>query len=144
MKKLTIAKPTRKPSTPAFEMTAAMQARMETVALQIGKLADKSARRDDKIQREAALAIANTLTTWFDHLIANDPDRIEEFFFEVGCFATATDRRRMFKHNMKPDGVEDRVQEQLDEWQAQADAAKAAAEQAKQENDVDDFLDAGV
>lgn len=144
MKKLTMTKPTRRTRQLKFEMTPAMQARMEAAAAQIGKIAEKTARKNDRIQREADKAMANTMTAWFEYLEENDPERIEQFFFEMGCFANATDRRRMFKHNMKPEGVEDRVQEQLDEWQAEAGAEKAAAEKAKQENEVDDFLEAGL
>ena len=95
--------------------------------ISIGNIAGKQARKDDKVQREARLAIAETFDAWIDWLEEEAPDQIEEMFFELGCFATASNRRRMFKHAKAPEGVAERAQEQVDQWKAEEEAAKAAA-----------------
>ncbi|WP_145953385.1 hypothetical protein [Oceaniglobus indicus] len=121
-------KPARKPRAAQFQMTPAMQQRMEKAMVSIGSFADKAARKDDKVQREARMAIADTFDAWLDWLEETAPEQIEETFFELGCFATATNRRRLFKHAKAPEGVAERAQEQVDRWKAEEKAAKAAAE----------------
>lgn len=93
----------------------------------IGNIADKQARKDDKIQREARMAIAETFDAWLDWLAETAPEQIEETFFELGCFASATNRRRMFKHAKAPEGVAERAQAKVDQWKAEEEAAMAAA-----------------
>ncbi|ATG35471.1 hypothetical protein PhaeoP23_01322 [Phaeobacter piscinae] len=127
MKKNLSRKPARAPQKAKFEMSPAIQARMEKAMVSIGNIAGKQARKDDKIQREARLAIAETFDAWIDWLEEEAPDQIEEMFFELGCFATATNRRRMFKHAKAPDGVAERAQEQVDQWKAEEEAAREAA-----------------
>ena len=127
MKKNLSRKPARATQNTKFEMSPAMQARMEKAMVSIGNIAGKQARKDDKIQREARLAIAETFDAWIDWLEEEAPDQIEEMFFELGCFATATNRRRMFKHAKAPEGVAERAQEQVDQWKAEEEAARTAA-----------------
>ncbi|GGM00295.1 hypothetical protein GCM10011534_22660 [Pseudooceanicola nanhaiensis] len=132
MKKSLSQKPARKSRSSHFEMTPAMQARMQKAMVSIGNIADKQARKDDKIQREARLAIAETFDAWLDWMEETAPEQVEEVFFELGCFATATNRRRMFKHAKAPEGVAERAQEQVDRWKAEEEATKAdAAEDAQ-------------
>ena len=100
---------------------------MEKAMISIGNIAGQQARKDDKVQREARLAIAETFDAWIDWLEDEAPDQIEEMFFELGCFASATNRRRMFKHAKAPEGVANRAQEQVDQWKAEEEAARAAA-----------------
>tara|TARA_R110002074_G_scaffold23899_5_gene71821 strand:- start:167 stop:613 length:447 start_codon:yes stop_codon:yes gene_type:complete len=121
------SKPTRAPKKAKFEMSPSMQARMEKAMISIGNIAGQQARKDDKVQREARLAIAETFDAWIDWLEDEAPDQIEEMFFELGCFASATNRRRMFKHAKAPEGVANRAQEQVDQWKAEEEAARAAA-----------------
>lgn len=128
MKKSLSQKPARKPRPSQFQMTPAMQLRLEKAMASVGNLADKQARKDDKVQRDARMAIAETFDAWLDWLEETAPEQIEEMFFEIGCFATATNRRRLFKHAKAPEGVAERAQEQVDRWKAEQDAAKAAAE----------------
>ncbi|WP_322865933.1 hypothetical protein U5922_006830 [Aquicoccus sp. G2-2] len=128
MKKSLSQKPARKPRASQFQMTPAMQLRLEKAMASVGNLADKQARKDDKVQRQARIAIAETFDAWLDWLEENAPEQIEEMFFEIGCFATATNRRRLFKHAKAPEGVAERAQEQVDRWKAEEEAAKAAAE----------------
>ena len=132
MKKSLSQKPTRKPRSSQFAMTPAMEARMQKAMVSIGNIADKQARKDDKIQREARTAIAETFDAWLDWLEETAPDQIEDVFFELGCFATATNRRRMFKHAKAPEGVAERAQEQVDQWKAEEEAAKATVEDRAQ------------
>ena len=128
MKKSLSQKPARKPRPSQFQMTPAMQLRLEKAMASVGNLADKQARKDDKVQRQARTAIAETFDAWLDWLEETAPEQIEEMFFEIGCFATATNRRRIFKHAKAPEGVAERAQEQVDRWKAEEEAAKAAAE----------------
>ncbi|WP_417607408.1 hypothetical protein [Primorskyibacter flagellatus] len=128
MKKSLSQKPARKPRSSQFQMTPAMELRMVKAMASVGSLADKQARKDDKVQREARMAIAETFDAWLEWLEENAPEQVEEMFFELGCFATATNRRRLFKHAKTPEGVAQRAQEQVDRWKAEEEAAKAAAE----------------
>ena len=132
MKKSLSQKPARKPRSSQFEMTPAMEARMQKAMASIGNIADKQARKDDKVQREARLAIAETFDAWLDWMEEAAPEEFEDVFFELGCFATATNRRRMFKHAKAPEGVAERAQEQVDRWKAEEEAAKAAAAEEAQ------------
>lgn len=127
MKKSLSRKPAHATQNAKFEMSPAMQARMEKAMISIGNIAGKQARKDDKVQREARLAIAETFDAWIDWLEEEAPDQIEEMFFELGCFASATNRRRMFKHAKAPEGVAERVQDQVDQWKAEEEAVRAAA-----------------
>jgi len=132
MKKSLSQKPARKPRSSQFAMTPAMEARMQKAMVSIGNIADKQARKDDKVQREARMAIAETCDAWLDWLEETAPEQIQDIFFELGCFATATNRRRMFKHAKAPEGVAERAQEQVDQWKAEEETAKAdAAEEAQ-------------
>lgn len=130
MKKSLSQKPARKPRSSQFQMTPALQLRMAKAMASVGNLADKQARKDDNVQREARRAIAETFDVWIEWLEENAPEQVEEMFFELGCFATATNRRRLFKHVRTPEGAAERTQEQVDRWKAEEDAAKAAAEEA--------------
>lgn len=130
MKKSLSQKPARKPRASQFQMTPAMQLRLEKAMASVGNLADKQARKDDKVQRQARTAIAETFDAWLEWLEEAAPERIEEMFFEIGCLATATNRRRIFKHAKAPEGVAERAQEQVDRWKAEDEAAKAEAEAA--------------
>ena len=60
MKKSLSRKPARATQNAKFEMSPAMQARMEKAMISIGNIAGKQARKDDKVQREARFAIAET------------------------------------------------------------------------------------
>lgn len=128
MKKSLSQKPARKPRPTQFQMTPAMQLRLEKAMASVGNLADKQARKDDKAQRQARMAIAETFDAWLEWLAETVPEQIEEMFFELGCLATATNRRRIFKHAKAPAGVAERAQEQVDRWKAEEEAAKAAAD----------------
>ena len=65
------------------------------------------------------------------------PEQVEDVFFELGCFATATNRRRMFKRAEAPEGVAERAREQVDQWKAEEEAAKATAVEEGQGNSGD-------
>lgn len=132
MKKSLSQKPARKPRSSQFEMTPDMEARMQKAMASIGNIADKQARKDDKVQREARMAIAETFDAWLDWLAETAPEQVKDTFFELGCFATATNRRRMFKHAKAPEGVAALVQVQVDQWKAEEEAAKAAGAQKAQ------------
>ncbi len=132
MKKSLSQKPARKPRSSQFKMTPAMEARMHKAMVSIANVTDKEARKNDKVQREARMAIAETFDAWLEWMEETAPEQVEDVFFELGCFANATNRRRMFKHAKAPVGVAERAQEQLDRWKAEEEAAKAAAAEEAQ------------
>lgn len=138
MKKSLTKKPARKSAKPQFEMSQAMRDRMEKAMATVGRLADKEARKDDKVQREARAAIADTFDAWLDWLQESAPEQVDEVFFELGCFATSTNRRRIFKHAKAPEGVVEKVQEQVELWKIEeAEVKEAAALEAQNQESAD-------
>ncbi|MBN9675956.1 hypothetical protein [Salipiger bermudensis] len=138
MKKPLTKKPARKSPKPQFEMSQAMRDRMEKAMATVGRLADKEARKDDKVQREARAAIADTFDAWLDWLEESAPEQVDEVFFELGCFATATNRRRIFKHAKAPEGVVEKVQEQVELWKIEEAEARAATDHETQDQETAD------
>ncbi|WP_278921639.1 hypothetical protein [Pseudophaeobacter profundi] len=128
MTKTLMPKTTRKTHTANFVLTDSMNLRMASAIKSIAHHADKDARKDDKIQREARAAVAATLDTWIDYMLENDPERVEDLFFEFACFATATNRKRMLKHAQAPEDVAERAEVQLEQWKADAEAKKSASD----------------
>ena len=123
-------KSTRKVNKTKFVVTEVMQRRMETAMSTVARYADKDARKDDKTQREARAAFAATLDVWIDCMMEENPESIEDLFFEFACFATSTNRKRMLKHAQTPEGIAERIDVQLEIWTAEDDAERATAELA--------------
>jgi len=123
-------KSTRKVNKTKFIVTEVMQRRMETAMSTVARYADKDARKDDKTQREARAAFAATLDVWIECLMEENPESIEDLFFEFACFATSTNRKRILKHAQTPEGIVERIDAQLESWKAEAEAERAAAEAA--------------
>ena len=139
MKKILLPKTTRKIQTTNFVLSDTMNRRMASAMITVARHADKDARRDDQIQREARAAVAATLDTWIDYMLENDPERVEDLFFEFACFATTTNRKRMLKHVQAPEDVAERVEMQLEQWKADADAKKSASDAlVSDKNSTDD------
>lgn len=128
MTKILMPKTSRKTQTANFVLSDTMNRRMASAMITVARHADKDARKDDKIQREARAAVAATLDTWIAYMLENDPERVEDLFFEFACFATATNRKRMLKHVQAPEGVVDRIEMQLAQWKADAEAKKSASD----------------
>lgn len=110
----------------ASPMSPELLRSIETANARIANVAGKVARKNDKIQREARQAIADTLDDWIAWMADEDPPRVEEFLFEIGCIASASNRRRLLKHAQMPEGVSERVEEQVE-------AMKEAEEQERAE-----------
>jgi hypothetical protein len=123
-------KAARKSKKTKFVANEQINRRMQSAMSSIAAYADKDARKDDKIQREARAAFAATLDVWIDCMMDQNPEGIEELFFEFGCFATATNRKRMLKHSQAPESIDERIEVQLESWKTEAEraAAKAATE----------------
>ena len=139
MKKILLPKTTRKIQTTNFVLSDTMNRRMASAMITVARHADKDARRDDQIQREARAAVAATLDTCIDYMLENDPERVEDLFFEFACFATTTNRKRMLKHVQAPEDVAERVEMQLEQWKADADAKKSASDAlVSDKNSTDD------
>ena len=99
--------------------------RMEAAFVSVANSADKDARKDDKVQREACQAVGKTLDEWVARMNDVNSDLVGEIFFQFGCFATATDRKKILKHALTPEGVAERIEAQLESWKAEAERAAA-------------------
>ncbi|WP_458789672.1 hypothetical protein [Yoonia sp. MH D7] len=121
-------KSTRTAKKTNFVMSIKDKRRMETAFVSIANSADKDARKDDKVQREACQAVGKTLDEWAGRMNDVNPDLVEDFFFQFGCFATVTDRKKILKHALAPEGVAERIEAQLESWKAEAEAERVAAE----------------
>lgn len=117
------AKSTRKNRT-AIPMSPAMQAAMFKVANVAANVS-----RKDAAQRAARQAIADTVAEWIGWLNEDHPDAVEEFYYEICMLATAGNRNRIAKHSLMPEGLLDRVEEDLkaQKEEAEREAAKARA-----------------
>tara|TARA_R100000935_G_scaffold33263_1_gene53744 strand:+ start:1874 stop:2299 length:426 start_codon:yes stop_codon:yes gene_type:complete len=130
-------KAARKSKKTKFVANEQMNRRMQSAMSSIAAYADKDARKDDKTQREARAAFAATLDVWIDCMMDQNPEAIEDLFFEFGCFATATNRKRMLKHSIAPEGIDERIEAQLVIWKADAEAERAAAKAATETSGKD-------
>jgi hypothetical protein len=130
-------KSTRTAKKTNFVMSEKDKRRMETAFVSIANSADKDARKDDKIQRDACQAVGKTLDEWGACMNDVNPDLVEEFFFQFGCFATATDRKKILKHALVPEGVAERIEAQLESWKIEAEAERAAAKAATETSGKD-------
>lgn len=130
-------KSTRTAKKTNFVMSEKDKRRMETAFVSVANNADKDARKDDKIQRDACQAVGKTLDEWCARMNDVNPDLVEEFFFQFGCFATATDRKKILKHVLAPEGVAERIEAQLESWKTEAEAERAAAKAAAETSDKD-------
>tara|TARA_R110001599_G_scaffold343377_2_gene565919 strand:+ start:549 stop:965 length:417 start_codon:yes stop_codon:yes gene_type:complete len=120
-------KSTRKAKKTNYVMSEKDKRRMETAFVSVAYSADKDARKDDKVQREACQAVGKTLDEWVARMNDVNPDLVEEIFFQFGCFATATDRKKILQHALAPEGVGERIEAQLESWKADDEAERAAA-----------------
>lgn len=50
----------------------------------------------------------------------NEPEAVEDFYYEVCMLATAGNRRRIAKHSPMPEGVFERVEDDLREQKEEA------------------------
>jgi hypothetical protein len=108
-------KATRKNSA-AATMSPAMQAAMFKVA----NVAANMSRKDEATQQAARKAIADTIEDWIGFLAENEPEAVEDFYYEVCMLATAGNRRRIAKHTPMPEGVFERVEDDLREQKEEA------------------------
>ncbi len=128
-------KPARKHRKVQFEMTPAIQARLAKAMTQVGEIADKQARKDDQIQREARAAIAETIDVWLEWAAENAPKEAGEVFVQFAYLATVSNRRRILKHALTPKGTEARVRELLNRAKAD-DKAGDKSTQPRSEADA--------
>ncbi|CUH88878.1 hypothetical protein PH5382_02822 [Phaeobacter sp. CECT 5382] len=108
----------------AAPMTPALQA----AVFQVANVAANMSRKDEATQQAARKAIAETIEDWIGFLAEDQPEVVEVFYYEVCMLATAGNRRRIAKHSPMPEGVFERVEDDLRE---QKEEAKREAEQQK-------------
>lgn len=106
-------------------MSAAMKAAMFKVA----NVAANMSRKDEATQQAARKAITDTIEEWVAFLTEKDSEAVEDFYYEICMLATAGNRRRIAKHAPMPEGVCERVEDDLREQkeEAEREAAKAQA-----------------
>jgi hypothetical protein len=115
-------------------MSAAMKAAMFKVA----NVAANMSRKDEATQQAARKAIADTIEEWIAFLTENDPEAVEDFYYEISMLATAGNRRRIAKHATMPEGVFERVEDDL---KSQKEEAEREAAKARAKDDGDDSAD---
>jgi hypothetical protein len=103
-------------------MSAAMQAAMFKVA----NVAANMSKKDEATQQAARKAIADTIEEWVAFLTENDPEAVGDFYYEICMLATAGNRRRIAKHATMPEGIFERVEDdlQIQKEEAEREAAK--------------------
>ncbi|QCO57835.1 hypothetical protein EOK75_19430 (plasmid) [Pseudorhodobacter turbinis] len=82
----------------------------------------------------ARKAIADTIEEWVAFLSENDAEAAADFYYEISMLATAGNRRRIAKHATMPEGVFERVEDDLREQKEEAER-EAAKAQAKDNGD---------
>ena len=115
-------------------MSAAMQAAMFKVA----NVAANLSRKDEAAQQAARKAIADTIEEWIAFLTENDPEAVDQFYYEVCMMASAGNRRRISKHALMPAGIVEQVEDDLKSQKEEAERAAAkerAVEKAKEAGD---------
>mgnify|MGYP003678751277 FL=1 len=113
-------------------MSAAMQAAMFKVA----NVAANLSRKDEAAQQAARKAIADTIEEWIAFLTENDPEAVDQFYYEVCMMASASNRRRISKHALMPAGIVEKVEDDLKSQKEEAE--RAAAKKQTVENDKED------
>jgi len=113
-------------------MSAAMQAAMFKVA----NVAANLSRKDEAAQQAARKAIADTIEEWIAFLTENDPEAVDQFYYEVCMMASAGNRRRISKHALMPAGIVEQVEDDLKSQKEEAE--RAAGKKQAVENDKED------
>lgn len=109
-------------------MSAAMQAAMFKVA----NVAANLSRKDEAAQQAARKAIADTIEEWISFLTENEPEAVDQFYYEVCMMASVGNRRRISKHALMPAGIVEQVEDDLKKQKE--DAERAAAKKQVVEN----------
>ena len=104
-------------------------AAMQAAVFKVMNVAANMSRKDEATQQAARKAIADTIEDWIAFLTENDPEAVEDFYYEICMLATAGNRRRIAKHTPIPAGVFERVEDDLksQKEEAEREAAKAQA-----------------
>ena len=102
-------------------MSAAMQAAMFKVA----NVAANLSRKDEAAQQAARKAIADTIEEWIAFLTENEPEAVDQFYYEVCMMASAGNRRRISKHALMPAGIVEKVEDDLKSQKEEAERAAA-------------------
>jgi hypothetical protein len=102
-------------------MSAAMQAAMFKVA----NVAANLSRKDEAAQQAARKAIADTIEQWIAVLTENEPEAVDQFYYEVCTLASVGNRRRIAKHALMPAGIVEQVEDDLQKQKEEAERAAA-------------------
>ena len=102
-------------------MSAAMQAAMFKVA----NVAANLSRKDEAAQQAARKAIADTIEEWITFLTENEPEAVDQFYYEVCILASAGNRRRISKHALMPAGIVEQVEGDMQKQKEEAERAAA-------------------
>ncbi len=126
MSKRMQAKPVKATRNTAKNFTTT--ARMQAAMLKVAHIAATQSRKDEATQQAARKAIAETVDEWITFLADDHPDAVDEFYYEICMLASAGNRRRIAKHALVPEGLVERVEDDLQQQKEQAEREAAAAQ----------------
>ena len=109
---------------------------MQAAMFKVANVAANLSRKDEAAQQAARKAIADTIEEWIAFLTENDPEAVDQFYYEVCMMASASNRRRISKHALMPAGIVEKVEDDLKSQKEEAE--RAAAKKQTAENDKED------
>jgi hypothetical protein len=108
----------RMPQKPAKSISktraiAPMSPAMHADMMKVANVAASMSQKEEAAQQAARKAIVDTIEEWIAFLAENHPEAVVEFYSEISMLATTTNRRRIAKHALMPDGIAADVEETL-------------------------------
>ncbi len=92
---------------------------------------DTDSKREQRLEAARRKAIGDTFAAWIEGV---DPDLAVEIFAGLEVAASKTNRTRIAGHALRPDGVQDMVEERLAEIEAAKVRLQAQAERSEPAN----------
>jgi len=100
-----------------------------------GMTGARVARKNDKVQRAAKLAMAETVDDWLDWSAEDDASAPTDFFVQIALLASAANRSKILKHAMIPQEAIKIIEAQVAQWKAEGEKEAASKDAAKAEAD---------
>lgn len=105
--------------------------KVEDAMNRLAKVSQESGAKQEKTQREARAAIAETINALLDWLQEENSEQVHELFLQLMMLATPGNRSKIAKHIMIPDGVIAQAEEIISKAKQEEAEAKQKAEAAK-------------
>jgi len=109
-----------------------MSAAIQAAIFKVANVAANISTQEDATQMAVRKANAETVKEWITFLTKNAREAVDNFYYEVCMLATAGNRRRIAKHSPMPEGVFERVEDDLCEHKEEA------KREVEQHQNVDD------